>query len=148
MEQPQTDTPWMRPVHIMATTNLYYALTACTLTINGILDMRYRRICSFPVLLTMICGIFLSGRPWLCIVGILILLGVNDERISCEWIGAGDIDAMFLVASALGLGTLSCLMDASLIALLWGWICHEKTIPFVFFIWLSFLTACAKMFLF
>lgn len=130
----------------MAITKVYYLLTAITLVINGIADLEDRRVYTLPVIITLLCGIFISPYPTICIVGLIFAVFLTDDRIQLKWIGAGDIDALSLICSALGITAIPYLIFASTMALVWSRIQHEKAIPYVYFIGLSYLIFCTEYF--
>lgn len=130
----------------MVTTNIYYLLTAIAFSINGIADMRNRRVYSFPVILTYLLGIFISPYHFVCVIGLIFTSFLTDDRFHLKWIGAGDVDAIGLMISAIGFATIPYLTIASIMALIWSYVQHEKVIPYVYFIGLSYMIFCVKLF--
>ena len=138
------DIPLMQMVLGMATTNIYYVLVTIAFSVNGISDMKNQRVYSLPVVLTFISGIFLSPYPVVCILGLVVSIICTDDRFHFPWIGAGDIDAIILMISALGMVTIPYLTIASIASLIWGYALHEKMIPYVYFIGISYLIFCIR----
>ena len=66
MEQPQMVIPLMKMGLGMVTTNIYYLLTAIAFSINGIADMRNRRVYSYHHLRDTLLNFFDFNKLELC----------------------------------------------------------------------------------
>lgn len=108
----------------------YRIIVAITLLINAVSDFKTRTIFSIYFLGAAAFGIFVSDYKMAAILTIVSCMFITDNILP-KCIGAGDIDAILLLWSAIGLKTIGCLFFASIIALGWAFIRKDKQIPFV-----------------
>lgn len=116
---------------------IYSIIVLIALLINGVMDLKERNVDSIFFLVAAVAGLFLSGRPILC--GITIASCLFVDRIPKIPVGAGDIDAILLIVTALGEDSVIALLIGCVSAIVYCLIKRQKTnVPFVFCLLLGF----------
>ena len=118
----------------MAQLNFYRFVAFVILIIAAITDYRERKVYIMPVIVLFCYGIFCSGHPILCSVGLCSCFLQDHSNL----IGVGDISTSFVILSMFGLqGGIKVILYALIFGCVWYLIKRYEKIPLVTFMGVS-----------